>query len=169
MSTVAESAAVTTTPGEPVPYMERTRRYYAAQGFERPYLWAQNDAVPFARPVKPLPESVLALITTATLEPRRETDPRAVRSGFVAAVPDRLYADDLAWDRRATHLDDLNSFFPVDRLDDLIGSGRLSGLAARFHCVPTEYSQRRTLTTDAPEILKRCREDHADLAMLVPL
>ena len=157
------------TVSEPVRYMERTRRYYAAQGFEKPYLWAQNESVPFVRPAKPVSESVLALITTATLEPRRETDPRAVHSGFVATPPDRLYAEDLAWDRQATHLDDLNSFFPVGRLTDLIASGWLGGLAPRFHCMPTEYSQRRTLRVDAPEILRRCRDDNADLAMLVPL
>ncbi len=154
---------------EPVRYMERTRRYYEAQGFDNPYVWAQNDAVPFSKPVKPLTESVLALITTATLEPRLETEPRAVHSGFVATPPERLYADDLAWDRQATHLDDRNAFFPLDRLRELIEAERLGGLASRFHCVPTEYSQGRTLKVDAPEILKRCRQDRADLAMLVPL
>jgi hypothetical protein len=35
--------------------------------------------------------------------------------------------------------------------------------------VPTEYSQRRTIEQDAPEILRRCREDEADAALLVPL
>jgi len=35
--------------------------------------------------------------------------------------------------------------------------------------VPTDYSQRRTLEQDAPEILRRCREDEVDVALLVPL
>jgi hypothetical protein len=35
--------------------------------------------------------------------------------------------------------------------------------------VPTEYSQRATSERDAPEILRRCREDGADAALLVPL
>jgi hypothetical protein len=42
-------------------------------------------------------------------------------------------------------------------------------LAARFHGVPTEYSQRKTLTEDAPDILSRVREDRADAAVLCPL
>ena len=154
---------------EPVRYMERTRRFYEAQGFEKPYAWARNDDVPFARPVKPLSESVLALITTASLQRRNETDSRAVMSGSVAAPPRRLFGDDLAWDRNATHLDDLNSYFPIDRLRESIAAGRLGELSGRFHCVPTEYSQRRTITVHAPEILKRCREDEADVALLVPL
>ena len=31
----------------PVPYMERTRAYYTAQGFEAAYVWAHFDDVPF--------------------------------------------------------------------------------------------------------------------------
>ena len=154
---------------EPVRYMERTRRYYEVQGFDKPYAWARNDDVPFTAPAKPLNESVLALITTASLDRRVGADPRAVQSGSVAAPPERLFADLLAWDRKATHLDDLNSYFPIDRLREQVAAGRLGGLAERFHSVPTEYSQRRTIATDAPEILQRCREDEADVALLVPL
>lgn len=152
----------------PVPYMERSRLYYGAQGFE-PYIWAHNDDVPFTPPAKPLSESILALITTTSLQERDESDPRAVMSGSVAAPPSRLFANNLFWDRDATHLDDLNSYFPIDRLRELIADGRIGQLAGRFHCVPTEYSQNRTNNEDAPEILKRCREDDADVALLVPL
>jgi len=35
--------------------------------------------------------------------------------------------------------------------------------------VPTEYSQRRTTERDAPEILRRCREDGVEAALLAPL
>jgi len=46
--------------------------------------------------------------------------------------------------------------------------GLFGGLAARFHGVPTEYSQRKTLMEDAPKILSRVREDRADAAVHVP-
>ena len=153
----------------PVAYMERTRRYYAAQGFEKPYQWAHFDDAPFSALKQPVSESRLALITTATCKPRHETDPRRLVSGDVDYPPTRLYANDLFWDRKATHLDDLNSYFPIDHLKALVDAGRIGALAERFHCLPTEYSQRRTVSIDAPELLKRCREDGADLAMLVPL
>lgn len=156
-------------PAQPVAYMERTRQYYEAQGFEKPYQWAKAEEVPFTRPSKPVAKSRLALITTASLHERHETDPRRVASGFVDQSPDRLYANDLFWDRKATHLEDLNSYFPIDRLKTLVEQGRIGELAPRFHCVPTEYSQRRTLDIDAPEILRRCREDGIELALLVPL
>ena len=149
--------------------MDRTRRYYAAQGFEKAYAWAHFDDTPFARPAKPVADSTLALITTAALYERQASDPRMVASAETDPVPERLYGDDLSWDKRATHLDDLNSYFPIHRLRELVAEGRLGAIAPRFHCVPTEYSQRRTMTSDAPEILARCREDGADIALLVPL
>lgn len=154
---------------QPVPYMERSRLYYEAQGFERPYVWANFEDVPFAPLSKPLAESTLALITTASLYDRAASDPRAVASGATAEPPRRLFANDLSWDKKATHLDDLNSYFPIDHVRELVARGRIGRLAERFHCVPTEYSHRRTMASDAPEILKRCRHDSADVALLVPL
>ena len=153
----------------PVPYMERTRAYYAAQGFEAAYVWAYFDDVPFSPLSKPLAESTLAIITTASLYDRTFADVREVASGSIDDPPERLFGNDLEWDRNATHLDDLNAFFPLRCLEALVEAGRIGGIAARFHCAPTEYSQRRTSTVDAPEILRRCREDGADAAVLVPL
>jgi hypothetical protein len=45
----------------------------------------------------------------------------------------------------------------------------LARLAQRFHGVPTEYSQRKTLDEDAPEVLACLRDDGAQAAILVPL
>ncbi len=153
----------------PVPYMERTRAYYMAQGFEAAYVWAHFDDVPFVPLSKPLAESRLAIITTASLYDRTFADVREVASGSTNDPPERLFGNDLEWDKNATHLDDLNAFFPLRRLAALAAAGRIGGIAARFHCAPTEYSQRRTRTVDAPEILRRCHEDGADAAVFVPL
>ena len=49
----------------PVPYMYRTRTYYQALGYDRPYRWAQYAEVPFTALTKPLAECRVALITTA--------------------------------------------------------------------------------------------------------
>ena len=149
--------------------MERTRAYYAAQGFDKAYVWAHFDEVPFAPLSKPLAQSKLAIITTASLYDRTFSDVRKVASGSTSDPPERLYGNDLAWDKNATHLDDLNAFFPLRCLEALVDNERIGAVAARFHCAPTEYSQRRTKMVDAPEILRRCREDGADAAMLVPL
>ncbi|MYD42381.1 MAG: hypothetical protein F4W90_00650 [Gammaproteobacteria bacterium] len=154
---------------QPVQYMDRTRRYYEAQGFDRAYQWAQCDDVPFTSLAKPLSESRLVVITTGARYDRQQSDPRYVDSGDIQDLPERLFADDLAWDKDATHMEDLNSYLPIKPLQTLVTTGVLGDLAPRFHCLPTEYSQRRTREADAPEVLKRCREDGADVALLVPL
>ena len=77
--------------------------------------------------------------------------------------------DGLFWDREATHTNDLDSYFPVHRLQEYARDGRFAGLAQRLHGVPTEYSQRQTLDRDAPELLRRCQDDGVDAALLVPL
>ncbi len=154
---------------EPIAYMERTRRYYEAQGFEKAYAWARFDDIPFTPLQKPVSDSTLVLVTTMALYDRDATDVRHVASGSTLEAPARLYGDDLSWDRTASHLEDRGSYFPVDAVHDLVRRGRIGALAERFHCAPTDYSQRRTRQADAPEILKRCREDGADIALLVPI
>ena len=155
--------------GQPVPYMERTRLYYEAQGFEAAYVWAHFDDVPFAPLAKPLAESKLTLITTASLYDRSSTDAREVASASMTEPPPRLYANDLSWDKKTTHLDDRGSYLPIEQLTELVTHGRVGGLSKRFHCAPTTYSQKQTLERDAPEILRRCREDDVDVALLVPI
>ena len=158
-----------------VSYIDRTREFYLAQGYESPYQWAYFDEVPFTRLSGALSECRLTLITTAS--PFREECtsegglpmPKEVSSGATDAPPERLYTADLAWDKETTHTDDLDSFFPIHRLQELVDAGQIGSLAARFHGVPTEYSQRRTMEQDAPEVLHRCREDEVDAALLVPL
>jgi D-proline reductase (dithiol) PrdB len=156
-----------------VSYIDRTREYYAALGYENPYQWAHFDEVPFARLPSPLAESRLALVTTAS--PLRErangesVPAKTVWSGSTREPPERLYTDDLAWDKESTHTDDTESFLPIRRIREWVAAGRVGDLATRFHGVPTDYSQRRTQERDAPEILRRCREDGVDAALLVPL
>lgn len=154
---------------EPTRYMDRTREFYAAQGFNKAYVWAHHDGAPFLKLRKPLAQSILTVITTAALYDRKATDTREVASGSLLEAPQHLFGNDLAWDKTVTHMNDPGSFFPYAPLQAAVASGRLGALTSRFHCVPTEYSQRRTLDSDAPEILRRCREDGADIALLVPL
>lgn len=158
-----------------VSYIDRTREYYGAQGYEKPYVWARHTEAVLAPLAKPLAQSRVALITTAS--PWREDKPvdgvlrggKQVWSGPTAAPPERLFTDDLSWDKEATHTRDVEAFLPIRRLRELEEQGRIGSLAARFHGVPTDYSQRRTIEQDAPQILARCREDEVDVALLVPL
>lgn len=154
-----------------VRYMERTREYYRAQGFEEPYRWAHFEDVPFTTLGKPLSDCVITLITTAGLVwdgPLGEGPLPSVYTVSSEDPPERLYTGHRSWDKVATHTNDLDSFFPVHRMQELAASGRFR-IARRCIGVPTEYSHRATLEEDAPEALRICREDHVDAAVLVPL
>ncbi|MEZ5598468.1 MAG: hypothetical protein R3E84_19190 [Pseudomonadales bacterium] len=154
---------------EPTRYIDRTRDYYAAQGFARPYVWAHFDDIPFTPPGKSLAQSRLAIVTTAALYDRRPTQPREVACAPLSPEPARLFGNDLAWDKEVTHMDDRDSYFPLRELQRAVADGRLGSLTERFYCVPTDYSQRNTSERDAPQILDWCREDGAEIALLVPL
>ena len=49
----------------PIPYMQRTRDYYAAIGYTTPYRWAHYVDAPFQPLKKPLAQSRVTIITTA--------------------------------------------------------------------------------------------------------
>lgn len=153
----------------PTSYMQRTRDFYAAQGFERAYVWAHHETTPFLPVRKPLSECRLGIVTTAALHDRKATDVRTTACAPIDPPPGRLFGNDLAWDKTVTHMDDLGSYFPLAPLRDAVKDGRLGALTERFYCVPTDYSHRRTREVDAPQILHWLQEDHADIALLVPL
>jgi hypothetical protein len=158
--------------GQPVSYMERTRLYYRALGYQSDYVWAHHADVPFARLAKPLAESRIALVTTASSPSAVRADgsvAKQVWSGDVSPPPEKLHTDNVAWDKESTHTRDRESFLPIETARQLANEGRFAGLAAHFHGVPTEYSQRKTLEHDAPQVLLRLRDDGADAAILCPL
>ena len=154
-------------------YIDRTRHYYAAQGYEQPYQWARNDEVPFAKLSKPLSGSRLTLITTSGPWSVQDKEvlrgKREVWSGSTSEPPEKLFTDHLSWDKENTHTEDVGSFLPITRIREYVEQGRLGSIAPRYHGVPTDYSQQATREKDAPQILERCLEDGVDIALLVPL
>lgn len=106
---------------EPVGYMERTRQYYRALGYERDYVWAHFDEVPFARLSKPLRHCRIALITTAA--PPDFDGNRKLWSGSTADPPEGLKTSHLAWDKESTHTDDRGSFLPIEAASALAPRG----------------------------------------------
>jgi hypothetical protein len=162
----------------PIRYMDRTREYYQALGFS-PYRWAHFTDAPFTPLAKPLARARVSLITTAApFQPDAgDQGPRAaynagakfyqVYSASVDSKPD-LRISHVGYDRANTVPEDLGAYFPLARLHEAVAAGRIGGLTARFHGAPTNRSHRVTMETDAPELLRRCREDGADAVVLVP-
>ncbi len=153
--------------GAPVPYMERTRQYYRALGYAKDYVWARHEDVPFAPLPRKLSDCRIALITTAS--PADLKGKKQLWSGTVDPAPASLRTSDLAWDKESTHTEDRGSFLPIEVAASLARQGVFAGLTARFHGVPTDYSQRSTTEEVAPQVLQRLRDDGADAAILCPL
>jgi D-proline reductase (dithiol) PrdB len=156
-----------------VRYIDKTREYYRAEGYDTPYRWAHFDDVPFTLPGKPLAECRVGLITTSEMavhgEPPPVADDDPLRDPYwlPADVPvERLYSRKAAYDRFATTLDDVEAYLPLTRLRELAAEGRIAGLTPRFHVVFSQYSQRKTLKVDAPRIEGWLREDRVDVAVL---
>lgn len=162
----------------PIPYMQRTRDYYLALGFS-PYRWAHFAEVPFTPLRTPIGRARVALITTAAPYQPDAGDqgpgaPYNARAKFykvystpTATEPD-LRISHVGYDRRHTSAEDINTFFPLARLKEAVAAGRIGALGPRVHGAPTNRSHRATMETDAPELLRRCREDGVDAAVLVP-
>ena len=152
-----------------VRYMERSRTYYEAHGYEKPYRWVHYDEVPFSVLAKPLEECTVTIVTTAMPDASFSGDAEVLHEGDMNHAPESFYTDERFWDKEATHTDDINTFFPIDQLSRLVGEGKIGELSEHYYCVPTEYSQRRTIEHDAPAILQHCLDDGVDVALLVPL
>ena len=165
--------------GDHVRYIDRTRDYYLSQGYAKPYEWAHFDDVPFAALSRPLGECRAALVSTSDVGVRSpdgtgrdKRNELLVGNAYCIATDtpvERLFSRQEHYDTRATHLDDVNTYFPVTRLQEKVAEGRLGSLAPRCHGVYTAYSQRRTLEIDAPVVLDRCRQDEVDVAILTPI
>jgi hypothetical protein len=157
-----------------VSYIDRSREYYTAQGYSRPYAWPHYDEIPFTPLKKTLAECRVGLVTTAGRPQAGGAigDLLSVRELYAepaAPAPTRMFTGDLFWDKKATHTDDVDSFLPVNRLAECAAGGRIGSASPRFYGVPTDYSQGRTIEHAAPRILEWCREDGLDAVLLAGL
>ena len=162
-----------------VRYIDKTRDYYLSEGYEKPYEWAHFEDAPFTALEKPLSECRAALVSTSDVHVRDPDvelgNPAArVMTGGTYTIDtltpaEQLFSHQEHYDKYATHLDDVNSYFPVSRLLEKVEAGVLKSMAPRCHGVATSYSQRKTMEVDAPEVLRRLREDDVDLAVLTPV
>ncbi|HKE42527.1 MAG TPA: glycine reductase [Casimicrobiaceae bacterium] len=162
----------------PIPYLQRIRDYYQALGYGVPYEWAHYSEVPFHALHVQLSRCRIALITTAAPYQPDKGDqgpgaPYNAKAKFysVYSLPaDRdhdLRVSHIAIDRQHTTAEDQATYFPLVALRHCVAQGRAGEIAAHFHGMPTNRSQRATLEIDAYEVVARCKADRADAAILV--
>ena len=164
----------------PIPYMQRTREYYAAIGYTTPYRWAHYVEAPFTAAAQ-ADGRVRRLRSSPP--PRRISQTRAIRGRARRIMAARSSTRCI----RATRRSDTTCASPISattastprrqtatpgfrcrRCCARRRAGRIGAVASRFHGAPTNRSHRVTMETDAPEILRRCREDDVDAAIVVP-
>jgi len=162
----------------PIRYIDRSRAYYLTLGYDNPYRWAHNRDVPFAPLSRPLTHCRVGLITTAAPFKPEAGDqgpwaPYNASAKFtgvycmpIEPAPD-LRISHVGYDRKHTSAEDINTYFPLQRLKEAAAAGRIGQLNSRFYAVPSLRSQRLTTERDAPAILEMCREDRIDAAILV--
>jgi D-proline reductase (dithiol) PrdB len=170
-------------PHQPVRYIDRTRAWYRALGYE-PYRWPCFSDVPFQPLAKPLAQSRVALITTAApFRPELgDQGPGAPYNGAAkffevftrptAATADAdhdLRISHIGYDRHHSNADDRNTWLPIKRLQEARQAGRIGELTERIYAVPTVRRQRSTIEEHAPQIADLVKADRADVAILVPV
>lgn len=163
----------------PISYIERTRSYYLALGYDNPYTWAHFTDVPFSHLQKPLHQMTLGLVTTAVPYDLAKGDqgqgsPYNSYAKFYEpyALPTSIDPDlriaHVGIDRKHADMVDMACWFPIGAARKSVESKRIARLASRFYGLPTNRSQRHTLEIDAPLILEMCRVDHVDAVLLIP-
>lgn len=163
---------------QPVRYIDRTHAWYDAIGTDNHYRYSHYLEVPFQPLHKPLERCRVALLTTAApYQP--DKGPQGAGSPYNASAKFyKVWSGDSALDHdtRISHVgvnreqmsDDSGCWFPLPALRAAAAAGRIGSVAPRVHGVPTNRSQRHTMEVDCPEVLRLCREDAADVALLVP-
>lgn len=154
-----------------VSYIDKSREFYSAQGYQRPYRWASPTDPPAFHPLPGAVSSLrLGLVTTAfPLPPGGEAAPTELPyAQAVEPAPTTRFTADVNRDTVAAPANERESFLPLAHMQELVRAGRLGSFSPRFYGVPFDYSQRRTTEQDAPAILEFLQADDVDVAMLVP-
>ena len=163
----------------PLNYLERIKSYYLGLGYEKPYVWAQLDEVPFTPLTKPLAAARVGIVTTASpYDPANgDQGPGAAYNGkskffqcFAAPIepfPDVRIAH-IAYDRTHTTASDMASYFPLAAMLRQVEAGKIGSVSPHYYGLPTNRSQRVTTEIDCPKLVSLCQQDAVDAVVLVP-
>jgi len=145
----------------------------------RVYRWRQIDPVPWARLEKPLAECRLALVSSAGFVHRgQEPFDESVRGGDYSfrEIPNDADVSELSDFHRSKAYDhtgmgkDPNLAFPLDRVRELVESGRVRSLArSHISFMGSITAPGRLIRHTAPAAAQRLVDDEVDIALLVPV
>jgi len=151
---------------------------WLASQWARRRRFVEGRDIPWAPFTKPLPESVLALVTTAgvhlkshepfnmddpTGDPSFRAIPADVRSGDLTIT--HKYYDHTAADR------DINVVLPLDRVRELLAEKRIGGIGPFAYGFMGHIDGPHVGTLmekTAPEVARRLKADRTDAVILTP-
>jgi D-proline reductase (dithiol) PrdB len=147
--------------------------------FLKAYPWRKIDPVPWAAMKKPLKDCRAAVISTAALVgPGQEPFDDSIRGGDFSfrEIPDDTDVSTLTDTHRSDLYDhtgirqDPNLAFPLDRLRELVSSGRIGSLNRRhLSFMGSITAPGRLVKKTAPPAVRGLVEDGVDVALLVPV
>jgi D-proline reductase (dithiol) PrdB len=160
---------------KPIAYVARLNDFYRSQGFAA-YKWTVNDTTPLTPLKKPLSRCRVAMLTSGGVS-RRDTSPfnpqarndlrldaliENVASQFLVINDD--YYDHSDADR------DINCIFPIERLRELAGEGKIGAVAAHHYSgfMGRIYTRSAVVNEAAPALARRLAEEGVDAFILVP-
>jgi D-proline reductase (dithiol) PrdB len=149
------------------------------RAFLSAYRWRRIDPVPWQPVGKPLAECRIALVSSAgfVLPGQRPFDD-SVRGGDVSfrRIPSDVDSASLRETHRSKAFDhsglarDPNLAFPIDRVRELVQSGRLGSVAsAHLSFMGSITAPGRLVRDTAPEAARGLVADQVDIALLVPV
>ncbi len=149
------------------------------QVFMRAYQWRRIDPVPWTPLARPLAECRLGIVSSAGLsapgQERFDTKARGGDSTF-RVIPASADVASLvenhrsrSWDHRGVERDK-NLALPLDRVRELVESGRIASQSERHVSVMGSITAPGRFTRDAiPVIAEIFAEEEVDVALLVPV
>lgn len=163
------------------PWLDRQRPLLEEKRWKEAFVgypFVQNQASPFTPLAKPLSQCRVGLISTAGLYVREEQEPfdamniegdPSFRAVPVNAARDRLAIAHDHFNHSAA-IADLNSVFPLDRLNELAGESLLGGLAPLAASI-SGYCTRadRIAEETAPAVVEFFRRQQVDTVLHIPV
>jgi D-proline reductase (dithiol) PrdB len=162
-------------------YIDKTHEYYRKQGYDKTYNYAYNEEIPFTPLKKPLSECRVTLVTTAAFLLADEEGIPLEGPKFLGTNELEVFTVPSDWpahqiictsedhDRYQTDMADVNAYFPIERMREFLNEGVLGSLGKNYYRTLPNYSHRKVTEIDGPEILRQCREDLVDVALLTPV
>jgi len=126
--------------------------------------------VPFTPFVKTLEESLICLVTTASVRAKTDTPFNVEGDNTFRKIDGSLAAADLAYDD--AHYDhacvdrDLNCVFPVDRLASLAREGRIAGTTPEHFAMGYSQALRELRETTIPQLARAVSAARPDAVLL---